>query len=571
MNKRFLLLLLIYFFSACNPSKKNNQSSIDGYHYSVQKSTLATNGTVVSAHSLASRVGVQIMKEGGNAIDAAIATQLALAVVYPEAGNLGGGGFFVAHLADGRNIAIDFREMAPARASRDMYIDSTGVARTDLSQNGHLSAGIPGTVAGLFAMMQYAKLPFEKLIQPAIDLAENGFVIGKREAYHLNEIRDELFRYNTLTPVFIKNERWHEADTLVQTDLASTLKRIREKGAAGFYEGETARLIIQEMKRANGIITYEDLRNYKALTREPHTFNYKGYMIIGMPMPSSGGLLLNQMMKMVENRDIGKMGFHSPEATQLMIEVERRAFADRAEYMGDADFYKVPVKALSSDKYLADRMKDYTPGKAGTSTVIKPGDPVPYESTETTHLSILDKDGNAVSVTTTLNNSYGSKTVVGGAGFFLNDEMDDFSIKPGVANMYGAVGGDANAIKPGKRMLSSMAPTIVLKDNVPVIVAGTPGGTTIPTSVFQTLLNIIEFGMTTEEAVNQPKFHHQWLPDEVDLETGFPSAVSMQLQKMGYTIKDRTEIGRTEVIKVLPNGKLEGIADRRGEDDAEGW
>jgi gamma-glutamyltranspeptidase/glutathione hydrolase len=290
-----------------------------------------------------------------------------------------------------------------------------------------------------------------------------------------------------------------------------------------------------------------------------------------MPMPSSGGTLLHQMMKMVEDQPLPSYGFLSPKAVQLMTEVERRAFADRAEHMGDADFYKVPVKALVSDQYLAERMKDYTPGKAGTSSSVKPGDAVPYESTETTHISILDKEGNAVSVTTTLNNSYGSRTVVGGAGFFLNDEMDDFSIKPGVANMYGAVGGDANAIQPGKRMLSSMTPTIVLKDNAPVIVAGTPGGTTIPTSVFQTLINIIDFGMTTQEAVNQPKFHHQWLPDVVELEKGFPASVAAQLQKMGYITKDRDEIGRTEVIKVLPNGKLEAIADRRGDDDAEGW
>jgi gamma-glutamyltranspeptidase/glutathione hydrolase len=571
MKKHFLLVFFLYFLAACDSSRKISPSTIDGYHYSIQKSTVAVNGAVVSANTLASKAGIQMMRQGGNAIDAAIATQLALAVVFPEAGNLGGGGFFVAHLANGNDITIDFRETAPSQSHRDMYIDTNGVARTDKSQDGHLSSGIPGVVAGIFAMVKYAKLPFETLIQPAIDLAENGFVISEMQAVQFNELREELIRYNSVQPIFIKNAPWKQGDTLIQKDLAGTLNRIKEKGAAGFYEGKTAQLIVEEMKRGGGIITYKDLLEYKVAIREPHSFNYKGYKIIGMPMPSSGGLLLNQMMKMVEGRNIGKMGFQSPAAVQLMVEVERRAFADRALYMGDADFYKVPVKALASAKYLADRMKDYEPGKAGTSTAIKPGITSPYESTETTHFSVMDKEGNAVSITTTLNNSYGSRTVVGGAGFFLNDEMDDFSIKPGVANMYGAVGGEANAIHPGKRMLSYMTPTIVLKNNAPFIVVGTKGGTTIPTQVFQTLINIIDFGMTTQEAVYQPKFHHQWLPDEVELETGFPASVAQQLQKMGYTIKDRAEIGRTELIRVLPDSRLEGIADRRGNDDAEGW
>ncbi|HMK19182.1 MAG TPA: gamma-glutamyltransferase, partial [Chitinophagaceae bacterium] len=364
---------------------------------------------------------------------------------------------------------------------------------------------------------------------------------------------------------------WKGGDTFFQKDLAETLKRIKKKGAKGFYEGETARLIVEEMKRGKGIITLDDLKNYKAASREPHVFNYKGYEIVGMPMPSSGGLLLHQMLKMIEDKPIASYGFHSAEAVQLMIEAERRAYADRAQFMGDADFFKVPVSKLTNEKYLKERMADFVPGKAGNSELVKPGGIPAVESEETTHLSVIDKDGNAVAVTTTLNNSYGSKTVVGGAGFILNDEMDDFSVKPGVPNMYGAVGGEANAIMPGKRMLSSMTPTLVLKDGMPYLVVGTPGGTTICTSVFQTIVNIIDFNMSTEDAVWKPKFHHQWLPDKVDLEKGFPDDTRKALEGMGYKIVERSGIGRTEVIKVLPNKKFEAVADNRGDDSAEGW
>ena len=570
--------IAIYFFAtvillSCSQVKKisENTININPYQYSIQKKTVVENGVVVSAHPLASKVGLAILKMGGNAIDAAIATQLALAVVYPNAGNLGGGGFFVARLSNGQLLSIDYREKAPGTASRDMYIDPDGKARTDKSQDGHMASGVPGTVAGIFASYKYAKLPFVKLIQPAIDLAAKGFVISEREANSLNSLQADLKKFNSVMPVFVKNSGWKAGDTLVQTDLSNTLKRIRDKGAAGFYEGQTAKLIVEEMKRGSGIISYDDLKNYTAKPREPHSFMYKGYKIVGMPMPSSGGLLLHQMMKMIEDRNIGSMGFHSVKSVQLMTEVERRAYADRAEYMGDADFYKVPVAAISKDAYLKERMKSYNPERATPSTVINPGIVTRIESEETTHFSVIDKEGNAVSITTTLNNSYGSKTVVGGAGFFLNDEMDDFSIKPGVPNMYGAVGGEANAIAPGKRMLSSMTPTIVLKDNKPYIVVGTPGGTTISTQVFQTLVNILEFNMSTEDAVYKPKFHHQWLPDRLDVEKGFPQSVIDALTKMGYIINQRGAIGRTEIIKVLPNGKFEGVADIRGDDAAEGW
>ncbi|MGZ3852940.1 MAG: gamma-glutamyltransferase [Flavisolibacter sp.] len=565
MNKTPLILLLLVL--SC---KVQSPISISPYQYSINKKTIAQNGAVVCAHPLASKVGVEILKRGGNAFDAAIATQLALAVVYPGAGNIGGGGFMVASLANGQTLALDYREQAPSSASRDMYLDQDGKVIAGKSVNGHLSSGVPGTIAGLFETKKYAKLTFSKLIQPAIDLAEKGFTISEREAASLNSIQDALNEYNTTPSAFQKKDKWKAGDTLIQKDLANTLKRIRDKGAKGFYEGTTANLVVAEMKRGNGIITLNDLENYKAKWRTPHTFTYKGYTVVGMPMPSSGGILLHQMLKMVEDRPLPSYGFLSPQAVQLMTEAERRAYADRAEYMGDADFFKVPQYRLTSDEYLKDRMKDYQPNVAGNSEQVKPGI-IPKESEQTTHLNVIDKDGNAVAVTTTLNNSYGSKTVVGGAGFFLNDEMDDFSAKPGVPNIYGAVGGEANAIAPGKRMLSSMTPTIVLQNGKPYLVIGTPGGTTIPTSVFQTIVDIIDFKMSPEDAVYKPKFHHQWLPDQVDVEKTFPGDVRQALVKMGYKIVERASIGRTEVIKVLPDRRFEVVADNRGDDDAEGY
>jgi gamma-glutamyltranspeptidase/glutathione hydrolase len=566
MKASFLYAFPLVFLSmACFGQHAAKSLAVNPYQYTIQKKITGSNGAVVSAHPLASEIGVSIMKQGGNAIDAAIATQLALAVVYPGAGNIGGGGFTVIRLANGSNITIDYREKAPVTASRDMYLDKQGNAQTELSQNGHLSSGVPGTVAGLFDCMKYASLPFKKLIQPAIDLAEKGFVITEAEAKSLNNHRALFIKYNTVTPAFVKQGDWKAGDTLVQRDLANTLKRIRDKGQAGFYEGETARLIVEEMKRASGIISLDDLKKYEAREREPVVFDYKAYKIITMPLPSSGGVLLPQMMQMIEDRPVKEYGFLSVQAVQLMTEIERRAYADRAKFLGDVDFYKVPVKKLTSKAYAVERMKDYNPQTAGTSVATQAG--IIPESEETTHFSVYDKNGNAVSVTTTLNGGYGSHTVVGGAGFLLNNEMDDFSIKPGVPNMYGAVGADANAIAPGKRMLSSMTPTIVLKDNKPFLVVGTPGGTTITTSVFQTLVDILEFNMSADDAVNKPKFHHQWLPDEIQVEESFPQTVQQQLQQMGYKVIRRGSIGRTEVIKI-DNGKIEAVADSRGNDAA---
>lgn len=541
----------------------------DAYHYQVKKSVTASHGAVVSAHPLASQAGLRMLQQGGNAVDAAIATQFALAVVYPAAGNLGGGGFLVAHLKDGKDLAIDYREKAPAAASRDMYLDKSGNANTSLSQDGHLAAGVPGTVAGIFASLPYAKLTIQQLIAPAITLAEKGFAITEREAKSLNAQQELFSKLNTQPTVFVRARPWKAGDTLLQKDLAATLKRIRDNGRAGFYEGETAALIVAEMKRGKGLMTTADLKAYEAKERTAVSFPYKNYRIVTMPLPSSGGVALQQMMGMVEKYPLQAWGFHSVAAMQLMIEVERRAYADRAQYLGDPDFVKVPVKQLTSPAYLQSRMEDYDPRRAGSSKLTGAGQV--YESDETTHLSVMDSEGNAVSVTTTLNGGYGSKVVVGGAGFFLNNEMDDFSIKPGVPNMYGLVGTEANAVAPGKRMLSSMTPTIVLMKDKPYIVAGTPGGSTIITSVFQTLLNLLEFNIPTQQAVDAPKFHHQWLPDQVYVEEDFNETPLQSLQQMGYKIVRQSPIGRTEVIKVNAKGQLEAAGDKRGDDSAAGY
>lgn len=544
-------------------------AQVNPYKYNIEKKVECTNGAVVCAHPLAAKVGIEIMKKGGNAFDAAIATQLALAVVYPGAGNIGGGGFMVAFTEKGKTLALDYREKAPAAAGRDMYLDANGNAQTNLSQSGHLASGVPGTVAGLFSTHQYAKLPFKVLIQPAIDLAEKGFAITESEARSLNATMGSFVQYNTKANAFIKYGGWKAGDTLIQKDLANTLKRIRDAGQKGFYEGETAKLIVAEMKRGGGLITLADLKNYKTAVREAMQSNYKGYTIIGMPLVSSGGILIQQMMGMIETRNVAQYGFLSWQAVQLMVEIERRAFADRAEFLGDQDFVKVPVKKLTSPEYLKERMADYDMNKAGSSKVTNHGNVNP-ESEETTHFSVYDKWGNAVSITTTLNGSYGCRTVVGGAGFLLNNEMDDFSVKPGVPNMYGALGTEANAIAPNKRMLSSMTPTIVLKDGKPYLVIGTPGGTTIPTQVYQMLVNVLEFNMSTEDAVWKPKFHHQWLPDVIAVEKDFPMDVRNKLKTMGYEIVERGSIGRFEAIKIV-NGKIEAVSDKRGDDHAEGY
>jgi gamma-glutamyltranspeptidase/glutathione hydrolase len=557
------VFLLFSAFSVFTRAQKINATN-----YAVQKKIACNSGAVVSAHPLASIIGVNILKKGGNAIDAAIAVQLALAVVYPGAGNIGGGGFMIAHLKSGKNITLDYREKAPARASRDMYLDEKGEPQMQLSQDGRLAAGVPGTVAGLFASMKYARLPFKTLIQPAIDLAEKGFAITASQAKSFNDTKKEFEALNSSPITFVKEKAWKGGDLLIQKDLANTLKRIRDHGQKGFYEGETARLIVAEMSKGKGIISLDDLINYEAKEREAIDFDYKDYQIITMPLPSSGGIILQQMMKMIEDKNIAAMQFQSAASVQLMTEVERRAYADRAEFLGDPDFVKVPVKTMVSADYLSTRMKDYEPGKAGNSKTTIAG--MIKESEETTHLNVLDAEGNAVAVTTTLNGGYGSRTVVTGAGFLLNNEMDDFSVKPGVPNMYGAVGNEKNAIAPGKRMLSSMTPTIVLKDGTPYLVVGTPGGTTIPTSVFQTLVNILEFNLNAEDAVNKSKFHHQWLPDVVAVEKDFPAGVRERLSAMGYQIKERGAIGRTELIQVN-NKKIIAVGDKRGDDDARGF
>ena len=533
----------------------------------IKEVKVKNKGVVVSAHPLASEAGAKILKQGGNAFDAVIATQLALAVVYPQAGNIGGGGFLVGTTSDGKNIALDYRETAPSKASFDMYWDKKGNANTDLSQNGRLAVGVPGSISGMFETMKYARLPFSTLIEPAIDLAEKGFAITEQEAGLLNAHKNDFLKHNKNKIAFVKDNLWKAGDLLLQPELAETLKRIQKVGEKEFYEGKTAELIVGEMKLGNGIIQSKDLKNYKTKERKALVFNYKDHQVVSMPMPSSGGTLLAQMLKMVSYEDLSKYQMNSEEAVQIMVEAERRAYADRAEYMGDPDFIEDKTQMLISNDYLKSRWKSFDKNTATPSKDVgKIINPNQKESTETTHISILDKFGNAVSVTTTLNGLYGSKTVVSGAGFFLNNEMDDFSVKPGVPNMYGAVGGEANKIQPGKRMLSSMTPTVVLKDGKVKMVVGTPGGTTIPTSVFQAIVDVIDFKQNANFSVNAPKFHHQWLPEVVKVENKFPETTIKALEKKNYKFEKVSHIGRTEVIVVDSNQNIHAVADGRGDD-----
>ncbi|HEX8547721.1 MAG TPA: gamma-glutamyltransferase [Cytophagaceae bacterium] len=562
---RIVAVLFISFF----PNILSGQEQADPYHYKSVKSIQVKKAAVVSAHPLASNVGLQILKKGGNAVDAAIAVQLALAVVYPSAGNIGGGGFMVASLKNGQTLALDYRETAPTNASRDMYLDKSGNPQITLSLEGQLASGVPGSVAGLFESHKYAKLDFKTLIQPSIDLAQKGFAISEEQANDFNKLKKPLARINKVPISFVKESSWKAGDTLIQKDLASTLIAIRDRGMAGFYEGDVARKIVEEMKKGNGIISLEDLKNYKVKSRVAMSFNYKDYTIIAMPLPSSGGILLQQMLGMTAGYPIKEYGFHTLKSVHLMTEIERRAYADRAKFLGDADFVKVPVKKLTDKNYISEKMKDFRMDSAGNSSKTVAG-PI-LESEETTHLSIIDEEGNAVAVTTTLNGSYGSRVVVTGAGFLLNNEMDDFSVKPGAPNLYGLVGAEANAIAPNKRMLSSMCPTIVLKGKKPHMVVGTPGGSTIPTSVYQTIVNVFEFGLSLSDAINKPKFHHQWLPDEIYVEEAFPGELRNQLQKIGHKVSERTQIGRTDAILIHGDGTMEAVGDSRGTDSAAGY
>lgn len=532
----------------------------------VKEVKVKNKGVVVSAHPLASEAGAKVLKMGGNAYDAVVATQYALAVVYPQAGNIGGGGFLVGVKNNGEKFTLDYRETAPKKASRDMYIDKKGKADTDLSQNGRLAVGIPGSVAGFFATLKHCKLPMEKIIQPSIDLAEQGFAITEQEADMLNNNREYFKKHNTSSIVFVKDSPWKAGDLLIQKELAETLKLIQKQGAKGFYEGKTAELLVAEMKRGNGIITLEDLKNYKVAERKALEFDYKGNNVVSMPLPSSGGVLLAQMLRMASFENLEKYQQNSTKAVQIMTEAERRAFADRAEYMGDPDFIQDKTAYLISDDYLRSRWKSFSFNKATPSSEVGKIIPQPKESTQTTHISVLDKDGNAASVTTTLNGYYGSKVVVSGAGFFLNNEMDDFSIKPGVPNMFGAVGGEANSIQPNKRMLSSMTPTILLKNGKPYMVVGTPGGTTIPTSVYQSIVNVVDFKLNANISVNAPKFHHQWLPETIKVENNFPESTIAELQSKNYIIEKVKQIGKTEMIVLDDNGNIHAVADGRGDD-----
>ena len=565
--KILVLTLLFSAFLSCENSndKDSNQSLIT--------KPIVDSAMVVSAHPIASKVGVDVMKNGGNAIDAAIAVQFALAVVYPSAGNIGGGGFMVVRLAEGETNTLDFREKSPSKSSRDMYLDENGDVIPDLSLLGHLAVGVPGTVDGMVnAHEKYGSISWDDLVQPSIDLAKNGFVLTNNEAANLNYYLETKSSLNTIDSSFYKT-KWFPGDTIVLNDLAETLKRIRDHKRAGFYEGKTADLIIEEINRGEGIVSYEDLKSYESIWRDPIVFTYKDYKMISMDLPSSGGVVLNQMFKMIESFPLSSLKFHSADYIHLLAEAERRSFADRSKFLGDPDFVSVPKSALLDSNYILSRMNSYDPHRSSKSSDIFPGNNLINESEETTHYSIVDQYGNAVSVTTTLNGSFGSGVVVGGGGFLLNNEMDDFSSKPGTPNLYGLVGGEANSIQPNKRMLSSMTPTVVEKNGKLFMVLGTPGGSTIITGVFQTILNVIEFNMTMDEAVEAPRFHHQWLPDQIKIEKSLyiDSSLCNQLMNLGHKLKTVGSMNRVDAILIDDAGVLHGGADSRGDDSDIGF
>jgi gamma-glutamyltranspeptidase/glutathione hydrolase len=567
MKKLFQLIAIVLLFIQCNQnsSKKIENNTVKGF--------IADSAMVVSAREEASKIGTLIMQKGGNAFDAMIATDLALTVAYPFAGNIGGGGFMVYRTNDGTTGALDYREKAPLAASKDMYLDENGDIIKGKSTLGAMAVGVPGTIDGLFKVHQkFGTIPFSELIQPAIELATKGVIVTKKQAERLNKYRHLFTEANP--EKIILDDDWKEGDTIKYPNLAKTFERIKTHGRDGFYKGETAEMLVNYVQNLGGIITLKDLEKYESQWRNPIEFSYKDLKITAMSPPSSGGVCNAQIFKALEPYDIASYGHNSTEAIQLITEAERRAYADRSFYLGDPDFVKIPIETLISNDYVQKRMADFSWDKATLSSDVKHGNIVGYESDETTHYSIVDSYGNAVSVTTTLNGAYGSKVYVSEGGFFLNNEMDDFSSKPGEPNMFGLIGAEANSIQPEKRMLSSMTPTIVEKDGKLYMVVGSPGGSTIITSVMQTILNVYEFDLGMQEAVDAPRFHHQWLPDVITLEPkGFDSILITKLEEKGYKINQKNSVilGKVDAILVLPNGKLEGGADYRGDDKAVGF
>ena len=562
---RIKILFFCFAIVACSTNQNSLQEPIG---------TIANHAMVSSAHPLASEIGISILQKGGNAIDAAIATHFALSVVYPQAGNIGGGGFAVIRLDDGTIASLDFREKAPGLADRDMYLDSNGTLNLkQWSTHGNLASGVPGAVDGMFRLHdKFGSLPMSELIQPSIDLAKNGYALTALAADILNINQDEFQQQNRWSIPYLSDQPWQKGDTIQQPALARTLTRIQLQGKRGFYESKTADQIVAEMKSGNGIITHSDLKNYKSIWRKPIIGHYRGHQIISMGPPSSGGVALMQLLQGTANYPIANWGHNSAKTIHLMTELERRVYADRATHLGDPDFVNIPIEQLLDSVYNQQRYEGISFDKATPSKVVSAGEIPPKESPETTHLSVVDGQGNAVSITTTLNSSFGNKVMVQGAGFFLNNEMDDFSSKPGTPNLYGLIGGEANAIAPNKRMLSSMTPTIVTYNDKLKMVVGTPGGSMIITSVYQTLLNVIDHGMGMQEAVNAKRVHHQWYPDEIRVETdALSNSTQAQLEALGHRLRMTDKIGRMDCILVLPDGRLEGGADPRGDNTALGY